>query len=149
MVTLGIASFIRGGTQLAFRGVPGGIPLSIPSDPIVLNDLGIPTDNLVIALIAALSIMLIGWFHQRSLRGCPTMCRRASEHAEARDGHRRRELQPQYMKAGGDERRGKQHPFAERKVDHSRGLVDNDKGERDQSVQCAGQSALDEQREKK
>jgi branched-chain amino acid transport system permease protein len=70
MVTLGVGAFIRGVAQFASRsGVPSGISLPIPSDPLALNELSVPTDKLVAALIAALTIALLAWFHQRSRTG--------------------------------------------------------------------------------
>src|SRR2546423_1593715 len=69
MVTLGVGAVIRGVAQLAFAGVPGRIQLPIPTDPLVLNDLRVPSDKLIAALIAAFSIALVAWFHQRSRTG--------------------------------------------------------------------------------
>jgi branched-chain amino acid transport system permease protein len=69
MVTLGVAALIRGIAQLAFSGVPTQIPLPLSTDPLVLHDLHIPADKLVSALIAAVTIALVAWFHQRSRTG--------------------------------------------------------------------------------
>ena len=69
MVTLGVGAFIRGVAQLAFRSVPSGISLPIPADPLILSELHIPTNKLLAALIAALTIVLLAWFHQRSRTG--------------------------------------------------------------------------------
>jgi branched-chain amino acid transport system permease protein len=69
MVTLGLAALIRGVEQLAFRGIPSRIPTPISSDPLVVNGLHIPADKLAAALIAAVSVALIAWFHQRSRTG--------------------------------------------------------------------------------
>jgi branched-chain amino acid transport system permease protein len=69
MVTLGVGALIRGLTQLVFSSVPSGIPLPIPADPLILGDLRIPADKLVVAVIAAMSIALVAWFHQRSRTG--------------------------------------------------------------------------------
>jgi branched-chain amino acid transport system permease protein len=69
MVTLGVGALIRGVAQLAFSSVPRRIPLPIPTDPLVVNDLHIPADKLATALIAAMSIALVAWFHQRSRTG--------------------------------------------------------------------------------
>src|SRR6476660_2393075 len=69
MVTLGVAALIRGIAQLAFSSVPSRIPLPIPTDSLVLQDLHIPADKLIAAFIAALSIALVAWFHQRSRTG--------------------------------------------------------------------------------
>ena len=69
MVTLGVGAFIRGFAQLVFSNVPSRIPLPVPADPFVVGDLRIPADKLVVALIAAMSIALVAWFHQRSRTG--------------------------------------------------------------------------------
>src|SRR5215470_16724717 len=69
MVTLGVAALVRGVAQLAFSSVPNRIPLPIPTDSFVLGDLRVPADKLVAALVAALSIALVAWFHQRSRTG--------------------------------------------------------------------------------
>ena len=69
MVTLGVGVLIRGVAQLAFAGVPSSIQLPIPTDPLVLNDLRIPSDKLIAALIAAFSIALVAWVHERSRTG--------------------------------------------------------------------------------
>jgi branched-chain amino acid transport system permease protein len=69
MVTLGVGVFIRGVTQLTFSGVPTGIALPIAADPLIVNDLRVPTEKLVAALIAGISIALVAWFHQRSRTG--------------------------------------------------------------------------------
>src|SRR6516162_4648518 len=69
MVTLGLGALIRGVAQLAFSGIPVRIALPFSTDPLVVNDLRIPADKLVAALIAAMSIVLVAWFHQRSRTG--------------------------------------------------------------------------------
>jgi len=70
MVTLGVGTFIRGLAQFASRGgVPSGISLPSPLEPLALNELRVPTDKLVAAVIAALIIALLAWFHQRSRTG--------------------------------------------------------------------------------
>src|SRR5262245_54570590 len=69
MVTLGVGALMRGAAQLAFPSVPGRIQLSIPTDPIILNDLRVPSDRLIAAVIAALAIALVTWALQRSRTG--------------------------------------------------------------------------------
>lgn len=70
MVTLGLGALMRGVAQLMFPGgAPSGIRLPIPADPIILNDLTVPSDKLIAALIAALFIALIAWAQQRSRTG--------------------------------------------------------------------------------
>ena len=68
-VTLGLGALIRGVAQLAFSSIPISIPLPFSTDPLVVNDLRIPADKLVAALIAAMSIAFVAWFHQRSRTG--------------------------------------------------------------------------------
>jgi branched-chain amino acid transport system permease protein len=69
MVTLGVGVLMRGLAQLISPAVPSRIELPIPTDPIVLNDLRVPSDRLIAALIAALMVALIAWAHQRSRTG--------------------------------------------------------------------------------
>jgi len=69
MVTLGTGVFIRGVVQLTFSGVPAGISLPIAAGPLIVNNLRVPTEKLVAAVIAAISITLLAWFHQRSRTG--------------------------------------------------------------------------------
>jgi branched-chain amino acid transport system permease protein len=69
MVTLGTGVFIRGVAQLTFSGIPTGISLPIAAGPVIVNDLRVPTEKLVAAVIAAISITLVAWFHQRSRTG--------------------------------------------------------------------------------
>src|SRR5262249_60951407 len=69
MVTLGVGALMRGMAQLMFPGIPSRIQLPLPTDPIILNDLSVPSDRLIAALIAAFLIALIAWVHQRSRTG--------------------------------------------------------------------------------
>ena len=69
MITLGVGALLRGLAQIAFSGVPTSIPLPVPSEPLVVNGLRIPTEKLVAAVIATLAIALVAWFHQRSRTG--------------------------------------------------------------------------------
>jgi branched-chain amino acid transport system permease protein len=69
MVTLGQGALMRGASALAFRDVPGRIPLPIPPEPLVLHGVLVPTDKLVTATVAALAVALAAWFFQRSRAG--------------------------------------------------------------------------------
>jgi branched-chain amino acid transport system permease protein len=69
MVTVGVGILIRGVTQLAFSNVPSGIALPVPSDPLVVSELQIPSGKLIAAVVAALSIALVAWFHRQSRTG--------------------------------------------------------------------------------
>ena len=69
MVTVGVGTLIRGVAQLVFSNVPTGIPLPVPSDPLVLGELQIRSGKLIAAVFAGLSIALVAWFHQQSRTG--------------------------------------------------------------------------------
>jgi branched-chain amino acid transport system permease protein len=69
MVTLGLGMVMRGGSALAFRGVPGAIPLPIRGEAIDAWGLSIPGDKLVAAAVAALAIAAVTWLFQRSRVG--------------------------------------------------------------------------------
>lgn len=69
MVTLGVGALFRGLANLAFSGIPSGIPLPIAPGPLVIDDLRIPTDKLIAALIATCFVAFVAWFHHRSRTG--------------------------------------------------------------------------------
>ncbi len=69
MVTLGLGAVIRGGLAIAFRDIPGRIPLPISQDARAVHGVLIPLDRLVAALLAAAAIVLVTWFFQASRAG--------------------------------------------------------------------------------
>jgi branched-chain amino acid transport system permease protein len=69
MITLALGAIMRGIGAIIFAGVPSGISLPIPVDPIMIDGVPIATDKLVAAIIAALCIALVGAFHQFSRTG--------------------------------------------------------------------------------
>ena len=69
MVTLGLGALIRGGGTIMLGGTPREIVLPIPRTPIDAGILQIATDRLVAAIIAALCVALVAWFHHRSRTG--------------------------------------------------------------------------------
>ena len=69
MVTLGLGMVMRGGSALAFRGVPASIPLPIPREPLDVGGLLISMDRLVAAAVAAVVIAAVTWMFQRSRTG--------------------------------------------------------------------------------
>ena len=54
MVTLGLGAAMRGIGAVIFTGVPSGISLPIPADPIAIGGVRVATDKLVAAIVAAL-----------------------------------------------------------------------------------------------
>jgi branched-chain amino acid transport system permease protein len=69
MVTLGLGALIRGGGTIMLGGVPREIALPIPRAPLEIGSLQIATDRLAAAVIAALCVALVAWFHHRSRTG--------------------------------------------------------------------------------
>lgn len=69
MVTLGLGALIRGGGTIMLGGTPREIVLPIDRAPIDVGALQIATDRLVAAIIAALCVGLVAWFHHRSRTG--------------------------------------------------------------------------------
>ena len=64
MVTLGLGALVRGTTFLGLQGFPGGIRLPIPTEPLVLQGVLVPTDKLGAAAVAALAVAVVtGYFH--------------------------------------------------------------------------------------
>ena len=69
MVTLGLGALIRGGGTIMLGGVSREIVLPIDRAPIDAGGLQIGTDRLVAAIIAAVCVALVAWFHHRSRTG--------------------------------------------------------------------------------
>ena len=69
MVTLGLGALIRGSSALVFAGIPGGIPLPLAREPLMIHGLAVPADKLAVAAIAALCIAAVAWFFQRGRTG--------------------------------------------------------------------------------
>jgi branched-chain amino acid transport system permease protein len=69
MITLGLGAVMRGVGAVIFAGVPSGISLPIPADPITIDGVPIAPDKLVAALVAAFCIALVGVFYRRSRTG--------------------------------------------------------------------------------
>jgi len=69
MVTLGLGALMRGGSTLAFRGIPAGIPLPLPAEPLVVGGIAIPPEKLAAAVVATLSIAIVTWFFLGSRTG--------------------------------------------------------------------------------
>lgn len=69
MVTLGLGMVMRGGSALAFRGVPGAIPLSLAGEPLDLWGIPIAPEKLFAAIAAAVTITAVTWLFQRTRVG--------------------------------------------------------------------------------
>jgi branched-chain amino acid transport system permease protein len=69
MITLALGAVMRGIGAMIFAGVPSGIPVPVPLDPITIEGVPIAPDKLVGALVAALCIALVSAFYQFSRTG--------------------------------------------------------------------------------
>src|SRR5262245_43758121 len=69
MVTLGLGMVMRGGSALAFRGVPGAIPLPLAGEPLDLWGIPIAPEKLFAAIAAAGAITAVTWLFQRTRVG--------------------------------------------------------------------------------
>jgi branched-chain amino acid transport system permease protein len=69
MITLALGAVMRGIGAMIFAGVPSGMPLPVPLDPITIEGVPIAPDKLVAAIVAALCIALVGAFYQFSRTG--------------------------------------------------------------------------------
>jgi branched-chain amino acid transport system permease protein len=68
MVTLGLATLIRGTASLVLAGVPGGLVVPRP-EPLVLAGVPIAVEKMVAATVAAVCIALVSWGLQHSRAG--------------------------------------------------------------------------------
>jgi branched-chain amino acid transport system permease protein len=69
MVTLGMGALMRGTGTLAFRGIPAGVPLPFPDEPLLAGGLAIPAEKLAAGGAAAICVALVTWFFVRSRTG--------------------------------------------------------------------------------
>jgi branched-chain amino acid transport system permease protein len=69
MITIGFGALIRGAAALAFRGVPGAVPLPFPQEPLSLYGLAVPADRLAAAAVAAIAIAAVTWFFHGTRTG--------------------------------------------------------------------------------
>jgi branched-chain amino acid transport system permease protein len=69
MVTLGLGALLRGAASLGLAGVPRGLPLPIPAEPVVAGGLVLATEKMVTAGVAALAIAGMTWFFHGSRWG--------------------------------------------------------------------------------
>ena len=64
------------------------------------------------------------------------------DHGSAGEAERGDRAEPRAVRADRGQARAVHEPFAEREVDHARGLVDYDEGERDEGVDRAGEHTV-------
>jgi branched-chain amino acid transport system permease protein len=69
MVTLGVGALLRGSAVFVFSGVPGGIRLSIPHEPLVLHGVPVAADKLLAAVTALGCVAAVAVFFRLSRIG--------------------------------------------------------------------------------
>ena len=69
MVTLGLGALIRGSAPVVFAGIPGGIPLPMSREPLVLHGISVAIERVVAAAVARASIVVVSWFFRASRTG--------------------------------------------------------------------------------
>lgn len=69
MVTIGLGALMRGAAALAFAGIPGGISLPMPDDPLMIHGVPVRAEKLVAAAVATVSIAALSWFFRSSRTG--------------------------------------------------------------------------------
>jgi len=69
MVTLGAGALMRGSAALVFSGVPAGIALPIPQEPLVVHGVLIAADKLLSAVIALACVVAVSLFFPLSRTG--------------------------------------------------------------------------------
>ena len=69
MVTLGVGALLRGAAVFAFSGVPGGMRLAMPQEPLVLHGVAVAPDKLLAAVTALVCVAAVGLFFRLSRTG--------------------------------------------------------------------------------
>ena len=69
MVTIGLGTMVRAAAVFLFQGLPAGLPLPLPRDPVAIQGVLLSGDELVAAAIALLCTVMVSWGLQRSRLG--------------------------------------------------------------------------------
>ena len=59
MVTLGLGALMRGGSAMAFRGIPGAVALPLPQHVVTVGGVFLSTDKLVAGAVAAVAVATV------------------------------------------------------------------------------------------
>ena len=59
MVTLGLGALMRGGSAIAFRGIPGAVALPLPQHVVTVGGVFLSTDKLVAGAVAAVAVATV------------------------------------------------------------------------------------------
>jgi branched-chain amino acid transport system permease protein len=69
MVTIGLGTLMRGAAALVFAGVPADLPRAVVLDPLVIAGVPLSPNRLVAAVIAVVSIAVLGGFFNGTRTG--------------------------------------------------------------------------------
>ena len=69
MITLGLGALIRGAVPPLFAGIPGGLVLPLPPEPIDVHGVMVPAEKLVAAAVALAAIVGVSAFFRLSRTG--------------------------------------------------------------------------------
>ena len=63
MVTLGLGALMRGVSALVFAGVPAGVPLPLPTEPLLIGGVPLVPEKLVAAAAALAAVAAVTWLY--------------------------------------------------------------------------------------
>jgi branched-chain amino acid transport system permease protein len=69
MVTLGLGALMRGLSTLLFRGVPAGVPLPLPVEPLLVGGVPVLPEKLVAAVAALAAVAAVTWLYGHTRTG--------------------------------------------------------------------------------
>src|SRR5262249_6868274 len=69
MVTIGLGALMRGSSAIVFSGIPRGIALPLPTDPLIIRGVPIAADKLAAAAVSAVAIVAVSLFFRVSRTG--------------------------------------------------------------------------------
>src|SRR5215204_5414426 len=69
MATLGFGALMRGLFPLVFHGIPAGMPLPIPPEPLHFGGVILPPEKLAAAAAALAAIVVVTWLYGRTRTG--------------------------------------------------------------------------------
>jgi branched-chain amino acid transport system permease protein len=69
MVTLGLGALMRGLSTLLFRGVPAGVPLPLPVEPLLVGGVPIVPEKLAAAVAALAAVTAVTWLYGHTRTG--------------------------------------------------------------------------------
>lgn len=69
MVTLGLGALMRGLSTLLFRDVPAGVPLPLPTEPLLLAGAPVVPEKLVAAVAALVAVGAVTWLYGHTRTG--------------------------------------------------------------------------------